>query len=693
MWTAQSKVATSHARQSGDKEALPRVLQAMNAVLGGEALSSDHAGAAALVISASAPDVAIRVSALRDVLKNADAIVEQGNGAFVHDTLVARLAESEKDVAAVLFAKENHAVLEAHVSPDELLAAVTPAVASQKEEYLAAALPYLAGRFVQQHPSHADAVVKSIFWPRLLVAKADPRTRVAVYKALKGSELEKTHVWLKGVSAALPLSVEAVSPQAADKVVEVLAKNMAGAASDVVDAAIAFLLSQLASAQGEQLALAHLVALRLAGKVEKSRRVPFAVAVIDAVKMQQNGLDGLVSASPEHAATLLDVSNSSVVAAAVQNAAFAKPAAEKTQQHLRAALVVGALKAVHPLKEASWTWLAPSPAPAEAAYRDLCLAAYRVAHAHSASPASNALAASLLETLFGALVTDDALAFLASMYAAPARAVSVELRLAALRDAAVFVEVLATATAAPKGKLVDWQVVIPSLVVALADGDKRLRVEALKVLEAVRHTLSPAKSASAAKVGVVHGRDKFYGPVVTPSALKYLDAPDVAAYLDKVLASRTELTLSPTHLATLHATLLDVPSPTDSPTKETRKRKAALSFRAATYLASHVAAWQSSLVARTRLLAALEGVKDRDKAAALVALVQEAVEAPAELYAAEELEAVAEYARRILRPFDGAQRKWLEDAGAVDSLVNAFETQDTTGASDLSLACSSMRPD
>ncbi|GAA5933796.1 hypothetical protein JCM3775_000286 [Rhodotorula graminis] len=680
VWATQSKLATSRARQSGDKESLPRVLQAMNAVLGGEALSSDHAAAAALVLSASAPDVAIRVSALRDVLENADAIVEQGNAGFVHDTLIARLAEAEKDVASVLFAKEHHAVLEAHVSPDEVLAAVVPAVASShKEDYLAVVLPYLAGRFVQQHPSHANDVVEDVFWPRLLVAKADPRTRLAAFKALKGSELEKMHVWLKGVSAALPHSVEDVSPAAADKVVEVVAKNMAGASSEAVDAAVAFLLAQVASAQGEPLALALLVALRLAGKLEKSRRVQFVVAVVDVLKVQQMGLDGLVAASPEHAADLLDAGNSSVVATSVQNAAFAKPTADKTQQHLRAALLVGALKAVHPLKEASWTWLAPTPAPVEVAYRDLCFAAYRLAHAHSASPASSALAASILETLFGALVTDDAVAFLASIYAAPPSTVSVELRLAALRDAAAFVEVLAAATASPKGKLVDWQVVVPSLIVALADGDKRVRAEGLRALDAVRLTLS-AKSSSAAKVGVVHGRDKFYGPTATPTALKYLDAPDVSAYVDKVLASRTELTLSPTHLATLHASLLDVPSPADSPTKETRKRKAALSFRAATYLASHVAAWQSSLVARTRLLAALEGVKDRDKAAALVALVQEAVDAPVDAHgAAEEYDTLVEYARLVLQPFDGAQRKWLEDAGAVDSLVAAFETQDSTG--------------
>ncbi|GAA6009387.1 snoRNA-binding rRNA-processing protein UTP10 [Rhodotorula paludigena] len=679
IWTTLSKIYTSRARQSGDKDALARLLQAMNAVLGGEALSTDMR-AVSLVLSASAPDVAIRVSALRDMLQNVDDIVAQGNEQFVRDTLRARLAEPEKDVAAVLFAKDAQVTLEAHVPAEELLAVLQPALDAGKDDYLAIALPYLVTRFVQHAPEQADALVKRVVWPRLLIAKSDRKVRVAAFKALKGSHLEKVHAWLKGLGAVLPQATDAVDSAHADKVVETLAKNMAGATADVVDDAIAFLLEQITTGKGEQAALAYLVALRFVGKVEKTRRVAFVGAVLEALKVQQTGLDPLVAANPDKVVTLVAADNAGVVAPPVQRAVFEKPTAEATHQLVRGALLVGSLKAVHPSKEANWMWLVPSNSASDAAYCDLCAAVYALAHAHAASPASTAIATSLLEILFGGLVADDALAFLAWLHTADSRLVSVDLRLAALRDAAVFVQVFAQATAAPKGKLVDWQVIVPSLIVALADADKRIRVEAVKALEQVRTTLAPLVGGgkSAAKVGSVYGRDKFYGATATASALQYLDAIDVVAYLDKLLASRTELILSPVHLKTLHSTLLDVGAAMDSPAK---RRRATLSSKITTYLLSHVAAWSTSLSARVKLLQALEGVKDKGKSAALVALVQEAVDAPASAYSAEEPDTMAEYARLVLQPFDGAPRKWLEgdDVDAVATFVKAIEVPDLAG--------------
>ncbi|BGP11136.1 snoRNA-binding rRNA-processing protein utp10 [Rhodotorula toruloides] len=677
VWTTQSRTFTTRAQSSSDSTALPRLLQAMNAVLGGETLTDDST---ALVLSASAPDVAVRVAALKNVLAHAKEIREQGNGQFVKDTLVARLAEPEVDVAKVLFADEALDVLEETLDADEVVEFLrTSIAAAEKEEYLAVVLPYLAGRFVQRHPALADKLVKEVFWPRLLAIKADIKLRLAVYASIQGSQLEKSQHWLKGVGAVLPTAAETVTVETNDKLVEVVAKNMAAGTSEQVEAAIDFLVKQVESADGFATLLAHLVALRFAGKVEKSRRVGFAQRLISALKVSQTGLDALVAAQPNKTDALLQADNSGVVASSVQQAVFAHPGADKTAQQVKAALLVGSLKAIHPLVEASWSWLAaPSrPDSPEASYRDLCHSVYRLAHAYTGSPASTTLSTALLEALFASLVTDDALAFLASI--CTSRHVTLDLRLAALRDATVFIEVLAAATASPKGKVVDWQVVVPSLVVALADEDKRIRTEALKALDKVRATLAPAAAGKKdAKVGTVYGRDKMYGAKATASTLKYLDLGDLLAYLDKLLASRTELTLSPTHLAVVHSSLLDAPGPNDSPAKAT-KRKSSLSFRIATYLVSHAQAWKASLVARVRILAALEGVKDKDKSAALLALVREAVADKAE--SKDEPELVQEYARLVLQPFDGAQRKWLEseETGAIRTLVQAIETEDVAG--------------
>ncbi|GAA5888324.1 hypothetical protein JCM6882_008581 [Rhodosporidiobolus microsporus] len=660
IWTAQSKAITK--RLADDKSALQRVLQAMNAVLlGGEAASSTTA-TDSLVLSSSAPDVALRVAALRDVLASASSLTDAGNASFLHDTLLARLAEPESTVAEVLFSASSRKVLDEQLSAEEVLAAIQPALAAGKANYLALSLPYLAGPFIDRHPSHADETAQSVFWPRLLATtsggKPAAQATVAAWTALKDSKLEKAHAWFAGLGAVLPKTDAGVSAETNEKIVEQVAKNLAALPSAEVAKAEEFLLVRLASGD----VLAHLVALRFAGKVEKSRRVEFALAVVRALKVQETGLDTLVGDKVE---PLLLEENASVVAKGVQQAVLAKPAADATLHKLRAALLVGAIKAVHPSKTAAWSWLAASPEAEQ--YRALSVAVYRLAHAHSGSTAATDLATQLLETLFSSLVTEDAVAFLASLSSSTSS--SLDLRLAALKDTAVFVEVLSAATAQPKGKLVDWQVIVPSLVVALADSEKRVRVEALRALEKVRASLDPSK-----KVGAVYGRDKFYG-AASSAAVKYLDLPDVVAYLDKLLASSTELTLSPSHLAVLHSSLLDAAS---SPSKD-KKRKAALSFKVATYLVSHVQAWSASLDPRTKLLTALEGVKDKDKSAALVALLGELVSSPTSVEVDPELGAA--YARLLLQPFDGASRKWLEgeETRAIETLVEAVEVLDVAG--------------
>ncbi|GAA5990412.1 hypothetical protein JCM10908_007359 [Rhodotorula pacifica] len=663
VWTAQSAVYTARAKASSDETAVSRLMHVMNGVLGG---SSDSTST--LVLTASAPDVALRVQALKDIMKDAETMEAQGNGAFVHDTLVARLAEPEHDIAQVLFTTDSLKTVHRVLDGEEILTAMQPALQSTRDKYLALALAYLAGPFVQQFPDQADAVVQQVFWPRLLATKTDARKHVVAATAIRSSNLAQTHAGLKGVSPVLVTKQEEITAETTDKVVEVIAKNLAAGSAVQIDAAVAFLFERLAV----QDKLAAVVALRLVSKMEKSRRVDFVASIFDVLRITSSGLNAI--AAEDAAFELISDANAGVLSTSVQQTLYARQGDDRTARLVQGALIVGGLKSIHPVKEASWSWLSSSDASEEVIeYRALCRGVYAAAHSHSGSKGSQALSNALLETLFGVLVTEDAIAFLAAIYTDAT--VATELRVAALRDTAIFVEVLSAATAKPKGKLVDWQVIVPSLVVALANisDDKRVRVEALKALEVAHASI---KGGVNAKVGSVYGRDKFYGDKTTSAHLKYLELADEATYLDKLLTSKAELTLSPTHLRTLHASILDAQSEKDSP----KKRKQALSAKVATYLVSHVTCWKTSLAARIRLLQALEGVKDKDKSAALVALIAEATEA-GPVQATHEPEAVTEYARLVLAPYDGASRKWLEgeDTQAVETLVTAVEVQDVAG--------------
>ncbi|GAA5867626.1 hypothetical protein JCM8547_001319 [Rhodosporidiobolus lusitaniae] len=695
IWTAESKAVTT--RLAADQNALQRVLQAMNAVLLGGDASASSTASDALVLGAAAPDVALRVAALKEVLASSTTLVEAGNEGFLRDTLVARLAEPEPSVAEVLFSdKENREKLLSVLSAEEILDAVTPALqtGANKAEYLNLVLPFLSGPLVAANPSAASNVLKRVFWPRLLGTTFGGKTVVAStlsgWSALRGSELEKTHAWISGLGGVLPSEEDGVSVETNGKIVDLVAANLAAFSSEAneLDEAEAFLLAQLEKKKDD--VLAALVALRYASKAPSSRRVRFALSVSTALRVEQTGLDALVG---DGKAEELVTDSTNEPAGGLQQAVFAKPGAAATGQKVRASVLVGVVRAVEASREAAWSWLAPSPLQekgkeGEEQYCRLCTLAYRLAHLHSgSSPAATSLSTQLLEALFSKLVTEDAVAFLAALFTTSST-VSLDLRLAALKDTAVFVEVLSAVTAAPKGKLVDWQVVVPSLVVALADEEKKVRVEALRVLEQVRKSMQGVVTEGK-KVGSVYGREAFYGKEASGN-VKYLEAADVVAYLDKLLASSTELTLSPTHLATLHSSLLDASSSSASPAKDSKKRKnLPLSVKVATYLVSHVQAWGASLPARVAVLTALEGVKDKDQAAAQVALLSEAVFAPSSSPSATvDLELATAYARLLLAPFDGASRKWLESpsegstsssSSPIEVLVQAIEVPEITG--------------
>ncbi|GAA5903331.1 snoRNA-binding rRNA-processing protein UTP10 [Sporobolomyces salmoneus] len=658
IWSAQTKEFSTKL-QATNSEALPRLLQAMNAVLGGSTLSTD--ASTALVISSASPDVAIRVSALKDVLKNAEDIKANGNGSFLRETLLARLSEPDQEVAAVVLAQGNRSILEETLEAQELLQAVETPIKTGDAAYLKTVLPFLTGSFVSSHSHLADQIVKTILWPRLLSTKADSKINAVIFAALEGSILEKTHPWLKNVGSAQ--ASEGVEQNS--KVVDTIARNLAALPSQQLDEAIAFLLLEVAQPEPSWLSL--LVSIAFAGKVEKARRVEFASSVLAAFRVDQGGLDILSGAQADK---LFDEATGFIDASLLQNI-FVHPTVAKTSRQLCAATVVGVIQAVHPVQHASWNWLSTTLDAKDqqvVAYRTLCTLIYRIAHTNSSTPGSAALATSLLSTLFTSLVADDVLAFLASLFTSSE--VAIELRLSALKDSAVFIDVLSSAS---EKKAIDWQVVVPSVISALGDGEKKIRVEGLKVLEKIRDV---AVAKEGTKTGSVYGRDKFYGS--STSSLKYLELPDLLIYLTKLLASRNEITLSPSHLSVLHASMLDS---SDTPSK---KKKVSLSFKVSTFLLGHVAAWKS-LSARRKLLLALEGVKEKEKTNVVVQLVEESISlgeaGRAAFVATAPDEEVQTYAKLLLQPYDGITRKSLEseDSSAFAVLLQSFEITDTQG--------------
>ncbi|ORY85937.1 U3 small nucleolar RNA-associated protein 10 [Leucosporidium creatinivorum] len=670
VWEAETKDRTSKT----EEEDLPLLWSIMNSVLGGGSVAQEPAG---LFLSSSSPDAAVRVLALQDLFKASTDLLEE-NPAFVHDTLLARLREPVAQVAKVVLAPSTLAVVHSALNGQEIFDALLSVLDTAKLDtiILDTILPYLAGSFVDSFPELADEVLKKVFWSRLLSGKNDQKERIAGWKALKGSSLEKTNSWIKGVGATFEVDAAGElknGVEANSALVQVIAKNLAALPTAELEIATTFLLTRLQvdSSTSERQTdepstllassnlLSILTSLALASKLDRSSRLPFLTAILSSLRATNRGLDAFTFPQPE---VLLD--DKGQLAPLTSQAIFGKPQSYKTLRRARAALLTASVAAIQPLKHSAWEWLTSSLASddqARESYKSLVQAIYRLAHTGT-TPGAIAFGTSLLRSIFSHLVTDDTIAFLASIWSD--KKTPAQLKVVALKDGVTFLRVQG------ERKKVDFQTVVPAVLVALADGEKKVRVAAVEVLEVVQSVMPE-------NTGVVYGRDQFYG-AGTSTALKYLDVTDTTKYLIKLLSSRTELIMDGSYLLTLHQSLLDDPI-----SESSKKSKATLKFKATTYLLSHILSW-SSVNARTTLLRALAGIKDSNKGALVLPILGEVVNSTSEqrLQSIEgvEPEVVQEYGRLLIQPLEGATKKWVEQTeGALEVLGKALEITDASG--------------
>ncbi|SDA02509.1 BZ3501_MvSof-1269-A2-R1_Chr12-3g03653 [Microbotryum saponariae] len=684
IWSKELSVRTS-TLPANDK---PKLWSLVNAVLSGGRTVANDTQSSSVFLAASDPDAAVRVKALNDVLLSADSIAAS-NPSFVHDTLVARLSESDASVVSAVLAPSALSILNNYVGGVDQLQALkmslgaTAPIASVK-----LVLAYLADHFVVQFPELADRVVREVFWGRLLSAKADHAQRVVAWVALTGSKLETASAWLNGVGSSFDLKLDpsnngfaAGATRANEAVVDTLARNIAGLAREHYEVAQDYLLSSVTPiAQAGETSLpeasshllSSLVSARIAGIIEPKLRSRFALHVFGRITETAFGIDSFENGQVELVANLAN----GLPAAAVADAVVSRPNQHYTLRWVRTVLLLSVVETVRSDERIRWNWLAPQDGDHDSDLQDFVLAVYQLAHAQSATKsAPSTLASSLLRSLFGHMVVVDVLAFLASIFTSST--VPLELRVIALRDAAVYVQ----AQASPDlRKPVDWQVVVPAIVLALTSPDRRVRVEAMDLVSAVLQAM-PMSTAH------IYGREKFYG-AFSSSVLQYLDVADTTEYLTKIAAAKTEILMDGSYLISIHESLLDAPSSKSSASHPSpSKKKTTLKVKVATFLLSHALAWRSDLVTRFTFLRILSRVRDSFKANLVLPILRQVITE----YTAEERfnlskdvdsNVVVQLSRELLQPFDDASKKWIEssaDNQAFETLVKLMSLEELFG--------------
>ncbi|KAI0295094.1 armadillo-type protein [Multifurca ochricompacta] len=215
----------------------------------------------------------------------------------------------------------------------------------------------------------------------------------------------------------------------------------------------------------------------------------------------------------------------------------------------------------------------------------------------NSSSSLSVIPASLLRSQFIHLA-DDALAFLVGIWLSEEDA---HLRRTALCHAFAFI-----AAHEATEHVMDFQTVLPALLVALGDPDRAVRYQAAECVQLLVR-LSTAKQASG-----VYAFDTIYQK--STSQLKYLSWDDYQKYTETLATFREHCVHDPTYVRVVHQQYL-VRHPSD------KKKDIAHKRRIAEYLLSHVTSCGLPTV-KLFLITLLEQVSDCAKAEALSPTIQ-----------------------------------------------------------------------
>lgn len=579
----------------------------------------------------------------------------------LRESLEIRLKENDDDedeVSETLLGGDQvgKKVIEAVFSGDEIGSILMSD--NRSTTAVGARVRYLLGAFLEKFDEKVDEVVKKVVWERILKTKVGGEGL-----AIEGKVAEFS--WFKGVKEGM---------NNAD-LTKLIAENIAGLENGAeLENGIDFLLKKIGGVgkDGNGKILAMLVMINIVEIINPRLKVDLVGRVLESLEvLKVGGLDSLSSSlSPDDNNTLQ----------ALESQIFSNSTLLKTLQRAQTLLLLTSTSSIAPPPSSSWEWLSTPTSSDQTSFVSLIKKVYSISHTGT-TPSSKNLGSKLLSSLLGDnhSINVDALSFFASIWIDLRNSDS--LRRLALEEAGVFVMV--------NGEK-DWQIVVPSVVGALMDEHKGVREEAFKLLHRIKEGLGGKE---------VYGRSVFYGvassseflpprPIsfsalgaelipalgVVVEEVKYLDMIDVSAYLDKLIGFKTEIIMDPKFITILHSSLLDESSSTS--TSSPKKKKSSLLHKVTLFLLSHITAWDS-ILGKTRLFTALEGVKDQLKNDVATKVLKDLIKDRSEIN-----EDVGELVRLLLSIFGGGiSKKWIEgNEKPLETFWEALETIDEKGS-------------
>ncbi|WVR07984.1 hypothetical protein IAU60_005027 [Kwoniella sp. DSM 27419] len=524
-----------------------------------------------------AADVSSRVQGVREVPELCQSGEKDESAA---SALVARLGDMDEAVIQAIYVDPEQLLEITFV--DRYIAGVKPAFWSQssKPAILGRHLEYvsntlLTDKVLSKYPNAGRQVFQELLFPCILsTEKRQALTNAEVAKLLDGG-MQNIDI-LKNAASEIVKSREHQEKSSAAKSNLLIAKSLsvATAGSSHFDSDVAYLIAQLDSTYATARLLAHLVLAQLIITLHGEKQLSLAVRIL---KHVQTPLATVSLRNIDHAE---DVASSNYL-----NAVYAKAEEARTTQIAAVSLFASLAKVARPV-DSNVTWLSGDESESSSPDGSFKTLAHEIYHWSNNGVLPPSLSQALLRSLFAQL-GEDALLFLASVWTGRGPAA---LRTAALRHAFAFVSAY-SGVKTQQG--VDFQIMVPSLLIALQDAEKSVRSAAVDVLKCV--------SESALTSENVYALDTIYGE--RSDTVQLLKPSDRRKYIEALLDSADEMIIDPTRLQAVHTSVLGAQLGAKN-RKDSSHRRAALGA-----LVSHVASYRS-IRERVILLRLLGDVHD-----------------------------------------------------------------------------------
>ncbi|EKM52689.1 uncharacterized protein PHACADRAFT_101069 [Phanerochaete carnosa HHB-10118-sp] len=641
-----------------NKDALEQLLISLSVELPGGFAGTKEAD---MVVASTSADAAVRVIAVRELYeKFAKGDLSPSDLVSARSALLARVQDTHVPVLEVLYSNSTGLLPLLLEDPSGYLQTVSQILhspASLSRHVIKAHLSFIATHFYPSMVSQsnagplATAIYEQVFFPFLLHSKPRQRTASLVWEIIESTE--KTAEGNAAFSRFELLGgvLEAVRWEAAQKQpgtdaegghhnTEALAKANVTVAAKIAEnvvgsrafaAHVEFLLGRLNGGDAHARALAYLVCRALLGHLSGERRVDVAHKIIATMKLEN--LEGMED--------FMRGSGDLQVVRILSTAVVLKPSKRATLHRLQAA-ILALLPGIRCPAGAVLNWLGPAKddTPGEK-YVNLMRRVYMLVNASGALPGLSSNLATALFVGVGA----DALQFLAGVWLQPHELAPVAH--CALKHATAFLEAHCATQRA-----IDFQTVVPAVLVAMQDGARRVREAALDCVASL------VRLAQAASPSAVYGFDAIYGE--SSADLQYLDWADFNKYLQALQAAREHLVNDASYLRVLHQQQL-------LPVRGEAKKDAGYKQSVVCFLLSHVNGC-ALLPMKLALLRSLEAVVTVAKAQMLLPAVEKLAgdELPW-LGAGEDADA---YAVLVLASLDGTAVELLHER--TDKPWNAY---------------------